>query len=115
MKSITFLLILNFLYIENNLILPQNDESSQSRTNIIIEIAKNYLNQHISKRVSVLSIVLSSSTAEQNFFQAELVNELVNTKTHQFSYTILNTLDQLRKGNRISFNLVFIDGTNSLT
>lgn len=83
---------------------------------VMIEVVGNYLDKYISHKISVLSIATASSSVQQKYFQKDLIEQLLitNLKICNFSYKILNKVDQTRPANNRAFNLIFIDGTNSL-
>lgn len=87
-----------------------------NETHILNEIIANYLHKYFDDEDIFFSISLSSMNDEQNYFQENLIHELVvGPKFSNFSYNILQTIDQSRSGNRNVFNLIFIDGDASLT
>lgn len=88
----------------------------QDETIIPTEIIGNYLHKYLDYNEVYISITLSSSNNEQFSFQQDLVSNLItHTKLDNFSFNILNKLDQSRRGNIHVFNLILIDGSKSLT
>lgn len=101
---------INFVYINSTLV-----ELHQSNFDIIIEIVGNYLDKYISHKTSVLSIASSSSTIQQAYFHEDLIRKFVSSaRLGNFSYDILNKVDQSRQGNDQKFNVIFVDGYSSL-
>lgn len=94
---------------------PLTEIFEQDKTDIPTEIIGNYLHKYLSGKDVFLSIVLSSSTDAQHSFQQDIVSNLVtHTKLDSFSFNILKRLDRLRRGNTDVFNLILIDGSESL-
>lgn len=84
-------------------------------TNVITEILSNYLERYFGQRQAFISFALSSVKIERKFVQENLVSELVtNPKLANFSYNILNKVDQSQGENKRVFNLIFVDGSDSL-
>lgn len=97
--------------LHNNLITTDID-----KTVIPTEIISNYLQKYLSCDEVFLSISLTSPNDDREYFQEDLISNLVvNSKLENFSYNILNKVDQSRRGNRNVFNLVFIDRSALLT
>lgn len=88
----------------------------QDETIIPTEIIGNYLHKFLSYNEVYLSIALSSVNIDQHLLQQNFVSKLMmDSKLVNFSFNILNTLDQSRRGNTDVFNLILIDGSESLT
>lgn len=112
MKRI-FILLFCVLRVECTVLLPKS--SGYDDTIIPTEIIGNFLHKYLNFRDVFLSIVLSSSNFDQQTLQQDLVsNLLMDTKLENFSFNILSTLDQSRQGNIDAFNLVLVDGSESL-
>lgn len=78
------------------------------------EIIGNNLHKYLNYNEEYVSIALSSSSNDQHLFQQDLVSNLVtHTKLSNFSFNVLNTLDQSRRENIDVFNLIFIDGSET--
>lgn len=85
-------------------------------TYIPIEIIANYLHKYFDDEEIFFSISLSSLNDETKYFQEDLIDKLViNPKFSNFSYNILHEIDQSRIGHQKVFNLIFIDGSTSLS
>lgn len=107
-----FILIIYSFSVKCNVLLSEN--VVQNEAIILTEIIGNYLHKYLNSHGVFLSIALSSTSIDQRRFQLDLVNNLVmGTKLNNFSFNILNTLDQSRFGNKDRFNLVLIDGSES--
>lgn len=111
MNNLFILLIYSFS-VKCNVLLPE--KVVQNEAIILTEIVGNYLHKYLNSHGVFLSIALSSSTTDQQRFQQDFVSNLVmDTKLNDFSFNILNTLDQSRLGNIDAFNLVLVDGSKS--
>lgn len=115
MKFVTILLI-NILCV-NSYVLRHNNVTASGRDETFIptEIISNYLNQHLSCHDVFLSISLTSTPDDREYFQEDLISNLVvHSKLENFTYNILNSADQMRRGNKNVFNLVLIDRSSLL-
>ena len=107
-----FILIIYSFSVKCNVLLAEN--FVQNDAIILTEIVGNYVHKYLNSHGVFLSVALSSSSVDQQRFQQDLVNNLVmDTKLNNFSFNILNTLDQSRLGNIDAFNLVLIDGSKA--
>lgn len=115
MQFFVFLMIY-FAVIESAPALHRDLEPPNSHeTNVITEILGNYLERYFGQRQAFLSFALSSVKIERKLIQENLVSELVTSpKLVNFSYNILNKVDQSQGENKRVFNLIFVDGTDSL-
>lgn len=110
--SYLFILLIYSFSVKCNVLLPE--KVVQNEAIILTEIVGNYLHKYLNSHGVFLSIALSSSTTDQQRFQQDFVSNLVmDTKLNDFSFNILNTLDQSRLGNIDAFNLVLVDGSKS--
>lgn len=79
------------------------------------EIIANFLKTYFDSEEMFVSISLLSSNLDQKYFQTGLLKKLVtSSKFSNFSYNILNKIDQSRNGNKNAFNLILVDGSASL-
>lgn len=111
MKFFVFLITISF-YIkcnaDSNFNALKNDEII-----IPIEIISNYLYKCLSRENVFLSIVCPNSS--YTHFQNDLIRHLIsNPELSNFSYNILNEVDQTRQGNINAFNVIIVDGIVSL-
>lgn len=84
--------------------------------NISIEIVKNYIHKYISNGQVFLSITSCATNDEQKYLQQTLINKLVrHSKMEKVSYNLLSKIHQFRRKNTNIFNLILIDGIDSLT
>lgn len=115
MKVFSFLFI-NFVFVESILYLNTvSAKSFPSNVDVTIELVVNYLDKYISHKTSVLSIVTASSNVQQKYFQEDLIEKIVTSpKIRNFSYNILNKVDQTRHENKQAFNVIFIDRSSAL-
>lgn len=115
MKVLVFLFI-NFVSIESILVSDTTGAKPfPSNFDVIIEVVGNYLNKYACQKTSTLSIATASSSIQQKYFQEDLIEKFVTSrKISNFSYTILNEVDQRRQENNQAFNLIFTDGSNAL-
>lgn len=113
MKRFIFVFV-NILSIASSF--RENVEIIERNATIIpTEIISNYLHKFFSFEYFSLSIALSSSNLYQQYFQADLIEELVtNSKLNDYSFSILNKVYQKRIGNTNVFNLILIDEGDSL-
>lgn len=89
-------------------------ESNDS--NIPITIITNYLHKYFDPEIIFFSISLSSLNVNHQYYQDEMVDKLISTpKLTNFSFNVLNIIDQFRSGNLNVFNLIFTDESESLT
>lgn len=115
MKVLAFLFI-NFVFVESiSFSNTTNVKPFSSHFDVINEIVGNYLNKYISRKTSILSIAIASSSVQQNHFHEDLITKFVTSpKISNFSYNILIKVDQTRQENNQAFNLIFIDDSNAL-
>lgn len=86
-----------------------------NKTIILNEIIGNYLLKYFNNEKVFVSIVLSSSNNYQKYLQADLIRKLMmNSKISNFSFNVLNTVDQSRQGNIKVFNLIIAESNISL-
>lgn len=96
--------------------LHNNMKTSESDETIIpTEIIGNYLYKYLNYNEMFLSISLTSTTDDRDYFQEDLISNLmVNSKLENCTYNILDGVDPSRRGNMDVFNLVLIDRSASL-
>lgn len=84
---------------------------------IPITIVRNYVKKYLSEETIFLSISSASSSFEQRVLQDDIVSHFLKQPAiNNFSYTILKDLIyQFRRRNRDIFNIIFVDGSESLT
>lgn len=98
--------------VDCSLLLHKNLEDE---TIIPAEIISNYLQKYVNCEEVFLSFSFSSSNVEQEYFQEDLfIHLMLDPKLENFSYNILDQVDQSRKENKHAINLILIDGSASL-
>lgn len=86
-----------------------------NKTVILNEIISNYLLKYFNNEKVFVSIVLSSSNNHQKYLQADLIGKLMMiSKVGNFSFNVLNAVDQSRQGNIKVFNLIIVVSNVSL-
>lgn len=113
MKYLLLLFYLNFCCVNCSILL-----NVKNKNNVIIptEIISNYLHKYLKCEEKFLSISSSSDSIQQKYFQEDIISNLiVHAKLKNFTYNILNKIDQSREGNKNVFNLVFVDKSTSIT
>lgn len=114
MKYELFLFI-NFVCINCSVLYDDVKTLEMDKTIIPSEIISNYLLKYVNCDEVFLSISFSSRNIEQEYFQEDLLTNLMKqTKLSNFSYNILDRVDPYRKGNKYAFNLIFVDEIKSL-
>lgn len=109
------LLILFVLYLgcaRCNVFLNQIMEIPRdNKTNIPVEIVSNYLQKYTSNEQVYLSITSSAANVKQRW-----ITTLVrHSRIQSITYNLLNKLHQFGRKNINIFNLIFVDGSTSLT
>lgn len=106
------LFYLNVLCVKCNVLL---NEKNKNNANIPTEIISNYLRKYLHCEEKFLSISTSLEDDDQKYFQQDIISKLiVHSKLRNFTYNILNKIDQRREGNKNVFNLIFVDKSASL-
>lgn len=114
MKLLLFL-IFNILCVKCSLILNMEKSDIDNKTVILNEIISNYLLKYFNNEKVFVSIVLSSSNNHQKYLQADLIGKLMMiSKVGNFSFNVLNAVDQSRQGNIKVFNLIIVVSNVSL-
>lgn len=91
------------------------DINREDGTQIPVEIVSNYLRKYLNCKEHFLSIAFSSSNDEQKYFQKDLISNMLKcAKLNNFTYRIMNEVYQYRKGNKIVFNVIFVDESASI-
>lgn len=105
-----------FIRVYCNCSLIQNIYALNKDDSIIpAEITSNYLQKYVNYQEVFLSISFSSQNAKQEYLQEDLfIHLLKSTKLNNFSYNILECIDQSRKENKYALNLILVDGIASL-
>lgn len=108
-------LFINFVCVYCSVLYDNWGISETDKTIISAEIISNYFHKYVNSEEVFLSISFTSSTDEQEYFQEDLLKNLViHAEFDNFSYNILDKVDQLREGNKYAFNLIIIDESNSI-
>lgn len=95
---------------------PNRYATEMDETVIPTEIVRNFLYKYLSHEQVSLSFVSMDSNVGRSRFQENLISNLVaDPKLSNFSFNILKEVDQTRKGNTNIFNVVIIDGIESLS
>lgn len=107
------LFYLNVLCVKCNILLNENNKDD---ANIPTEIISNYLHKYLYYEEKFLSLSsFSEDDDEQKYFQQKIMSNLmVHSKLENFTFNILNKIDQSREGNKNIFNLIFVDKSASL-
>lgn len=90
-------------------------EHSTSDGVILAGIITQILDQYFSEKNYFVSIVLSLSKEDDNHFQVDFFNELLDHPTlTKFSLNILNELEQPKLRTKNTFHLVLVDNYKSI-
>lgn len=111
------ILFLNVLCIKCSILKYEISEMAETNetVSIPIEIISNYLLKYLNDENVFLSISAASSNGDQKYVQEILLTNLLkNSMLSNFSYDILSNINRTRQGNRNAFNLIFVDGSDSL-
>lgn len=105
-----------FLCIKCNVLLLQNGQiPEKDLTTIPTEIVSNYLHKYHYNGNVFLSIAIGSSNPMQQYSQEDFVSNLMlHAKLDNFTYNILDKVSQTQQGNKKIFNLILVDGNNSM-
>lgn len=105
-----FILFLNILCISFSSSKEQFQIPDKIKTSVSNEIVSNYLNKYFNKKYVL--ITLSSSNLKQKYFQDDLICNLLKcTKFHNFSYKLVNNINNSSG----AFYLLFVDTSSTLT
>lgn len=110
------LLIVQFFCIKCSAIVLGN-EMNFEMDDIVIpsEIVSNYVHQYLDPTKMFISIAFSHSNDNQKYVQEQLISKLLkNTKFNEFSNNILYNVHQMRRDTVNDFNVILVDGSNSL-
>lgn len=96
-------------------ILKNLETKNDDKSIIPHEIISNYLYKYFYHKQVYLTIVIMSSNSEQKHFQEDSIGKLMLIPDFgYFSINFLDKVDQLQRGNRNAFSLIFVDGIASL-
>ena len=80
----------------------------------LAEIIKNYIIKYFSGEQTSVSMIFVRSERAESFHEDLLKLLLDNTTFAEFPHNILNYLDNVVRGSSV-FNLIFIDGSKSIS
>lgn len=111
MKHI-YLFYLQFFYVQCNVLFNVKNKNDAT---VATEIISNYLHTYFECEEHFLSISSLSHNDNQKYFQRDIISNLiVHSKLENFTYNVLNKIDQKREGNKNVFNLVLVDRSASI-
>lgn len=92
-------------------------EQSDTEESVVLgEIITNYLIKYFSEDQIFVSIILLPSKKDRNNFEEDFFANLFdNPALTEFAHSTLNKLDNTIRGHRNAFNIIIVDGSESLS